>query len=80
VPAAPEWRDRPRAVGVVAVTRRLVLKKGWPHRNKTKETHSVTDFRDKFKKAYPGYSCDVLEWDGSKAHGNTKLKQVRKNY
>jgi hypothetical protein len=61
-------------------TRNGVLKSAWPHRNQTRDTHSVTDFREKFKKAYPGYSCDVLEGDGSKTHGNTKLKQVRATY
>ena len=64
----------------IKLTRNGVLNKAWPHRNKTKETHTVTDFQEKFKKVYPGYSCDVLEGDGSKAHGNTKLRQVRGTY
>ena len=52
----------------------------WKHRNKTRDTHSVSDFRDKFKEAYPGYSCDVMDGKGGKAHGNTLLKQVRATY
>ena len=52
----------------------------WPNRNKTRGTHSAKDFRDKFEEAYPGYSCDILEGSGTKAHGNTKLKQVRDTY
>lgn len=58
-------------------TKNGVLKRAWPRRNKTPDTHSVTDFRQKFEKVYPGYSCDVLNKGGGKAHGNTKLRQVR---
>ena len=64
----------------IKLTRNGVLKTAWPHRNMTKETHSVTDFQEKFEKVYPGFSCDVQEGNGSKAHGNTKLKQVRATY
>jgi hypothetical protein len=52
----------------------------WVHRNKTRDTHSVSDFRVKFEQAYPGYSCDVMDGTGRKAHGNMFLKQVRATY
>ena len=62
------------------LTKNGVLKKPWPRRNKTRGTHTVQDFRDKFSGVHPGYSCHVLKGDGSKAHGNMLLKQVRATY
>ena len=52
----------------------------WPHRNKTRETHSVTEFQGKFSDTYPGYSCRVLKANGIAAHGNTRLSVVRASY
>ncbi len=63
----------------VKVTRNGVLGP-WPHRNKSKDTRTVTEFREKFSDAYPGHSCDVLDGNGAKAHGNMLLKQVRATY
>lgn len=34
----------------------------------------------RFNKIYPGYSCSVLNGDGTIAHGNTKLESVRETY
>lgn len=34
----------------------------------------------RFSKVYPSYSCLVLNADGSIAHGNTKLENVRETY
>ena len=31
----------------------------------------------RFQQNYPGFTCDVLNGDGSVAHGNTKLGNVR---
>jgi hypothetical protein len=45
---------------VVRVTNSGVLR-AWPHRNKTRDTHTVKDFRAKFAAANPGCSCDVLD-------------------
>lgn len=52
----------------------------WPHRNKTRDTYTVSDFRAKFAETYPGYVCDVLEGGGMVAHGNRSLGQVRATY
>jgi hypothetical protein len=72
------WNIR-RHGKLVPVTRNGVLGE-WPHRNKTKETRTVKDFRGKFAVAYPGCTCDVLEGNGAVAHGNKTLKQVRATY
>jgi len=34
----------------------------------------------RFAKTYPGYGCEVLNGDGTAAHGNTKLDSVRSTY
>jgi hypothetical protein len=52
----------------------------WPHRNKTGDTRSVAEFRQKFEKAYPGYSCDVLEGTGKAATGQKFLSAIRATY
>jgi hypothetical protein len=52
----------------------------WPHRNKTRETHSVSEFKEKFEATYRGYSCDVLYANGTAVHGNTRLIAVRATY
>jgi hypothetical protein len=72
------WNIR-RNSRLVRVTRSGVLR-AWPHRNRTKDTHSVQEFRDKFSAVNPGYTCDVLDGNGNVAHGNTKLKQVLATY
>ena len=64
---------------IVRVTNNGVLGP-WPHRNRTRDTHTVKDFRDKFAAAYPGYTCNVREGSGTLAHGNKSLKQVRATY
>ena len=46
----------------------------------TKNAASVSDFRDKFQRQYPGYNVDVLKGDGSKAPGQMKLSTVRDTY
>jgi hypothetical protein len=52
----------------------------WPHENRTSGAKTVTYFRSKFAKAYPGCTCEVLNKDGSTAHGNKLLNAVRKTY
>lgn len=48
---------------------------------RAKSSTTVNEWKDKrFKKAYPGYDCKVLNADGSEARGNTKLETVRKTY
>jgi hypothetical protein len=72
------WNIRLRGK-IVRVTKNSVLG-AWPHRNRTKDTHTVKDFREKFASAYPGYTCSVLEGSGAIARGNKSLKQVRATY
>lgn len=52
----------------------------WPHRNKTSANTTVSEFQEKFAKAYPGLSCRVLNATGKAAHGNTRLSVVRSTY
>jgi hypothetical protein len=40
----------------------------------------VNDFLEKFASVYGGYSCDVIEANGSVAHGNKLLESVRASY
>jgi hypothetical protein len=64
---------------IVKVTKNGILV-AWPHRNRTRDSHTVKDFREKFFVANPGCTCDVLEGNGAVAHGNKLLKQVRATY
>ncbi len=48
---------------------------------RAKSSTTVSDWKEKrFKVAYPGYGCRVLNGDGTEAHGNTKLESVRESY
>lgn len=46
----------------------------------SKNSYSVKEYREKFKKQYAGYDIDVLFADGRKASGQTKLSTVRDSY
>lgn len=46
----------------------------------TRNSFSVSEWKEKFKKQYPGFDVDVLKNDGSKASGQTKLSTVRDTY
>ena len=46
----------------------------------TKNSSSVSDFKEKFQRQYAGYSVDVLKNDGTKAPGQMKLSTVRDTY
>ena len=48
--------------------------------NMSKNSYSVSEWKDKFKKQYPGYDVDVLKNNGTKAVGQTKLSTVRDTY
>lgn len=37
---------------------------------------SVASWRDKFRRSYPGFECDVLLGDGSVAYGNVLLETI----
>lgn len=63
----------------------LVHKNGvigpYPFAKKLKETKTVNDWKtERFEKAYPGYTCDVLKGNGTVAAPQTSLKTVRKSY
>jgi len=72
------WHIR-SAGKIVKVTKSGVLGV-WPYRNRTRDTHTVKEFREKFAAAYPGCTCAVLRGDGTVVHGNTLLQQVRATY
>ena len=46
----------------------------------TKNSASVKDFKDKFKKQFPGYDMEVFDGKGNKARGNTLLSTIRDSY
>lgn len=46
----------------------------------TRNSFSVKDFKEKLKKMFGPYEFDVLNSDGSKAKGQTKLSTVRDTY
>ncbi|MCK6437594.1 hypothetical protein [Rivihabitans pingtungensis] len=52
----------------------------YPHERKAKGSTTVAEWKGRFNKTYPNYSCEILEADGSVAHGNTKLESVRATY
>ena len=47
------------------------------YQKKAAGTMTVITWKNRFHGSYPGYTCDVLNKDGSVAHGNTLLKNVR---
>lgn len=57
-----------------------VLPKQYEAYRMTRNSFSVKEWKDKFKKQYPGLEVDVINADGSKAHGSTKLSKVRDTY
>ena len=58
----------------------LVLPKQYEAERMTKNSMTVSDWKAKFKKQYPGYDVIVYKNDGSKASGQTKLSTVRDTY
>ena len=50
----------------------------YPYQNRAAGTMTVVDWRKKrFEPSYPGYTCEVLNKDGTVAHGNLQLSKVR---
>lgn len=50
----------------------------YAYTKKAPGTMTVVDWRTgRFERSYPGYTCEVLNKDGTVAHGNTQLKNVR---
>jgi hypothetical protein len=53
----------------------------YPYRKKLKHSCTVSDWRrERFEATYPGYSCIVLEEDGTQATGQKSLRAVRETY
>lgn len=46
----------------------------------SRNSFSVTEWKSKFKKQYPGYEVDVLDNNGDPIDGHTKLSSVRDTY
>lgn len=46
----------------------------------SKNSYSVKEWKEKFRRQYAGYEIDVLKADGSKASGQMKLSTVRDTY
>lgn len=46
----------------------------------TRNSFSVSDYKEKLKFQYPGYDFKILNSDGSVARGQTKLATVRDTY
>lgn len=58
----------------------LILPKQYEAERMTKNSMTVSEWKMKFKKQYPGYDVVVYKNDGSKASGQTKLSTVRDTY
>lgn len=58
----------------------LKLPKQYEAERMTRNSMTVSEWRKKFKKQYPGYDAIVRKNDGSKASGQTKLCTVRDTY
>ena len=46
----------------------------------SKNSYTVSDYKTKLQRQYPGYEFTVLKADGKKASGQTKLATVRDTY
>jgi len=48
---------------------------------RAKSSMTVTEWKQtRFQTTFVGYTCQVLNGDGTAAHGNTKLESVRQSY
>lgn len=56
------------------------LPKQYEAERMTKNSMTVSDWKNKFKRQYPGYDVIVHKNDGSKVSGQTKLSTVRDTY
>jgi hypothetical protein len=52
----------------------------YPYENKAKHSMTVAEWRTRFEREYPGYTCDVLLSDGNCATGQMKIRTVRETY
>lgn len=58
----------------------LILPKQYEAMRMSRNSMTVSDWKDKFNRQYPGYDCIVYKNDGGKASGQTKLSTVRDTY
>lgn len=58
----------------------LVLPTQYQGARMSKNSFSVGEWKNKFKKQFAGYDVDVLKNNGDKASGQTKLATVRDTY
>ncbi len=58
----------------------LVLPKQYEAERMTRNSMTVSDWKAKFKKQYPGYDVVVYKNDGTRASGQTKLSTIRDTY
>ena len=52
----------------------------YPYKKKLPDAKTVSQLRERFESANPGYSCNVLKGDGKIAVGQTLLGTVRATY
>lgn len=57
-----------------------ILPKQYEAERASKNSFTVSEWKQKFQIQFPGYNVNVLNYDGSKARGNTKLSTVRDTY
>lgn len=58
----------------------FVLPKQYEAARMSKNSMTVSEWRDKFKKQYPGFDAIVYKNSGDKSSGQTKLCTVRDTY
>lgn len=58
----------------------FVLPKQYVAERKTRNSHSVSQWKSKFQEQFPGYEVDVLLGNGDKARGQMLLSTVRDSY
>lgn len=58
----------------------MQLPKQYEAERMTRNSMTVSDWKNKFKTQYPGYDAVVYKNDGDKASGQTKLATVRDTY
>ena len=52
----------------------------YPYKKMSRGNWTVARFKEKFEKAYDGFSCAVLLENGEEARGNRTLNSVRESY
>ncbi len=58
----------------------LVLPKQYEAARMSKNSMTVSEWKDKFSKQFPGYEVNIYDGAGNKARGQMKLSTVRDSY